>query len=308
MNTSTASKTETAIAKHLAIDAGPVTRLLHFLLAPAPILLLLLFALFSLTSPSFLTSFNLTNVLLHASLIGLIAIGLTPVMINGQIDLTVGSILGFAACIAVGFQGALGLWGALALALASGTLLGLLNGFIIERTGVNAFIVTLAGMIGIRGLAFVVFGDTSVSPPDTQLADIGALKIGPFSLITIIFLVAALIVGAIMRLSIHGRNTYAIGGHCELCALWRPGCTGRHLHGSSVGISGTELWPGLRALGCDCRGSGRDENARRSWDHCRDRRRSHCARNSQKWHEPGERLTILRAGDHRTDAGRRSCP
>lgn len=212
MNTSTASKTETAIAKHLAIDAGPVTRLLHFLLAPAPILLLLLFALFSLTSPSFLTSFNLTNVLLHASLIGLIAIGLTPVMINGQIDLTVGSILGFAACIAVGFQGALGLWGALALALASGTLLGLLNGFIIERTGVNAFIVTLAGMIGIRGLAFVVFGDTSVSPPDTQLADIGALKIGPFSLITIIFLVAALIVGAIMRLSIHGRNTYAIGG------------------------------------------------------------------------------------------------
>jgi len=212
MNTSTAITTKAASQQIAATKPSRLAMLTGFLLAPAPILLLLLFALFSVASPSFLTMFNLSNVLLHASLIGLLAIGLTPVIISGQIDLTVGSVLGLAACIAVGFQGVLGLWGAVLLAIAAGTVLGILNGVIIERTGVNAFIVTLAGMIGIRGLAFVIFGDTSLSTSDERFAVIGALKIGPLSIITIAFLVVALIVGAMMRQSIHGRNTYAIGG------------------------------------------------------------------------------------------------
>lgn len=182
------------------------------LTSPALLLIFALSVLFALLTPNFLTVFNLSNVLLNASFIGLLAIGLTPIVISGQIDLSVGSVLGLAACIAVGTQAAVGLCAAVLLAVSAGAALGALNGVVIERTGVNSFIVTLAGLIGVRGIAFVLFGDTSLSPADPRFALLGTFKIGPVYGLTFIFLGAALFIGWMMRASLHGRNTYAIGG------------------------------------------------------------------------------------------------
>jgi ribose transport system permease protein len=180
--------------------------------SPALLLIVMLAILFSVLTPNFLTVSNLSNVLLNASIIGLVAVGLTLVIVGGQMDLSVGSVLGLAACIAVGMQGLVGMWAAVALAVMAGTALGILNGLIVERTGVNSFIVTLAGLIGVRGLAFVLFGDTSLSPADPRFATLGAFKIGPIYGLTLIFIGAAFVTGWFMRNSLHGRNTYAIGG------------------------------------------------------------------------------------------------
>jgi ribose transport system permease protein len=171
-----------------------------------------LIALFSLQSPFFLTTFNLSNILFQCSLIGFLAVGLTPVVISGNIDLSVGAVVGLSSCLAIGLQ-PLGALQAVAIAVAAATCLGVLNGLIVEKTGINSFIVTLAAMIGVRGLAFLFAGDTSLSAIDDSLADFGHRSIGPISVISIGFLASVVVVNWVMTNTRHGRNTYAIGGN-----------------------------------------------------------------------------------------------
>ena len=110
---------------------------------------------FSFSSEYFFDLNNFKNILVQTSTIGLIALGLTLVMINGNIDLSVGAIVALSACLAVDLQADYGMFMAIIIGLVSGVILGALNGLIVWKTGVDAFIVTLGAMIGIRGLVFV---------------------------------------------------------------------------------------------------------------------------------------------------------
>jgi ribose transport system permease protein len=167
---------------------------------------------FAIQSTYFLTTLNLSNVLFQCSLIGFLAIGLTPVMVSGNIDLSVGANVGLAACLAIGLQ-PLGLAPAIGLAILGAAGVGALNGLIVETTGINSFIVTLAAMIGVRGVAFLFAGDTSLSAIDDRFAEIGQLSVGPISVISIAFLISTLLVNWMLTNTRHGRNTYAIGGN-----------------------------------------------------------------------------------------------
>lgn len=167
---------------------------------------------FSFMSEYFLSVGNLTNILVQTSTIGLIALGMTYVMINGNIDLSVGAILGLAASLAVGLQD-YGIPFAVIAALASGLLLGAINGLIVWRTGVNAFIVTLGAMIGIRGLIFVYTGEQSFYATNFAFSDFGTSSIGPFPVLAIIFLLCTLIMHLVLTRTAHGRNTFAVGGN-----------------------------------------------------------------------------------------------
>lgn len=180
---------------------------------PIWLLALSLMVVFSLTSPHFLTPYNLGNILAQSALIGFLAVGLTPILVSGNIDLSVGSVLGLTACLVIGLQGPLGLPVAILVSLGAGAGLGLVNGLIVEKIGINSFIVTLAGMIGVRGLAFLYAGDNSLAAPDFTLHDIGAISVGPVSLISLAFLGSVLAFQWVMKRTVHGRNTYAIGGN-----------------------------------------------------------------------------------------------
>lgn len=175
--------------------------------------LLVAAAFFSVKSPYFLTTLNLSNILLQGSFIGVLAIGLTLVMINGNIDLSVGSILGLGASLAVGLQADGGILVGVIGALAAGAALGWFNGVIVEKTGVSSFIVTLGAMIGIRGLVFVYTGENSLSSDDMAYSDFGMLSLGPFSAIGLIFLGLLVAFQLILSETLHGRNAYAIGGN-----------------------------------------------------------------------------------------------
>lgn len=173
--------------------------------------LALLIVFFSLQTPYFMTPFNMSNVLFQAALIGFIAIGLTPVLINGNVDLSVGAMVGLSACLAVGLQ-PLGLWPAILIAILACVALGLFNGVIVEFTGINSFIVTLAAMLGIRGLAFFYAGDVSLSAPNNDLINLGMAMAGPVSAIAALFVVMTVLFHLMLRHTIHGRETYAVGG------------------------------------------------------------------------------------------------
>jgi ribose transport system permease protein len=172
---------------------------------------LVLVVVFATKSQHFLTTFNFGDIAFQAALSGFLAIGLTPVIISGNIDLTVGSVVALSACLAVGLQG-YGLVLAILAALAAGGGLGLLNGVLVERLGISSFIVTLGGMIGVRGLAFLYAGDTSLASTDDRFADYIGWSYGPISVTIILFVICAIGIGWMLRYTRHGRNTYAIGG------------------------------------------------------------------------------------------------
>lgn len=180
--------------------------------SPVWLLLIIIVAAFSIATPNFLTAFNLANVCLQAALLGFLAIGLTPVMINGNIDLSVGAIAGLSACLAVGLQ-PLGTIPAIAVALGAGMFLGALNGWIVEKAGISSFIVTLAAMIGVRGLAFLYAGPGVIRAVDDRFTDLGSAKIGPFAVVTILFVVLFVCLNWVLSQTSHGRNVYAVGGN-----------------------------------------------------------------------------------------------
>ena len=198
--------------RHGSRPAGRIPSRAWRPVSPIWLLALGLAAYFAIASPYFLLPSNIANILLQTALLGFLALGLTPVMVSGNIDLTVGAVLGLSACLVVSLE-MYGLPVAIIGAITAGVALGVLNGVIIERTGVNSFIITLGGMIGIRGLAFLYAGDTSLSPLDDQLTRIASLSIGPISTIVVLFVIAAIAFHLLLKHTPAGRYIYAIGGN-----------------------------------------------------------------------------------------------
>lgn len=173
--------------------------------------------LFSLGSPYFLTVSNLTNVLVQGSFIGLLAIGMTLCMVNGNIDLSVGSVLTLAASLSVGLQPECGILASILIALVAGITLGVFNGVITVFSGVNSFIVTLGSMIGIKGLVFVYTGEQSFFSDNMRFIEFNEVVIGTtiISLISVTFLVLIFFFHWFLSRTVHGRNAYAIGGNLQ---------------------------------------------------------------------------------------------
>ncbi|MFE5311138.1 multiple monosaccharide ABC transporter permease [Isoptericola sp. NPDC056573] len=122
--------------------------------------------LFAALNPNFLSPTNLTNIVLQYSYILILAIGMVMIIVAGQIDLSVGSVValtGAVSAVVVVRQGLPWYVGVLA-ALLVGLLVGIWQGFWVAYVGIPGFIVTLAGMLLFRGLTFLVLDNKSLSP------------------------------------------------------------------------------------------------------------------------------------------------
>lgn len=190
--------------------------------ALAALVLVCIFA--AIRYPQFLTENNLTNVLRQNSMLGLVALGMTFVILTGGIDLSVGSILAVAGVIAANLADR-GLLVALLAAIAFATLLGLVNGAIIARARIQPFITTLAMMIAARGLALLYTGEQSVrvgrlSQTFTELGR-GKLDLGVFSIpYPVLILIAAYAIGwLVLNYTRFGRHVYSIGDNEEAARL-----------------------------------------------------------------------------------------
>ena len=167
--------------------------LLHFVKANATLIaLVVLVAVLSLADDTFLTSRNLSNLARQVTIIGIIAVGMTMVILIGGIDLSVGSVVGLSAIVVtLLMQMGLNVWLGIIVTLALvGGLIGLWNGFWITYYRIPPFIITL-GMLTIgRGLALVLSGGTSVPVTDPTFPSLGGAYIP--SSVTGIILAAAL--------------------------------------------------------------------------------------------------------------------
>jgi D-xylose transport system permease protein len=142
---------------------------------PVIIGLVVIWLYFALTEENFLTSGNLTNLMLQITSLGIIAVGVVLVLLLGEIDLSVGIVSGVAAaCMAVltvnhGWPG----WAAILVAVLVGTAIGLFQGSFITFLQVPSFVVTLAGLLGFQGLLLYILGDTgTVNITEPEILDL----------------------------------------------------------------------------------------------------------------------------------------
>jgi ribose transport system permease protein/inositol transport system permease protein len=200
----------------------------------APLFLLLLVIVFTLLSPRFLTPLNLLNVLRQVSISGLVAIGMTFVILTAGIDLSVGSLLALA-----GLVGAYVLKGGLAdrfaigaaetagnpvilaaaAAIAVGIAGGLLQGLVITRLRVPPFVVTLGGLTAFRGAALLFSGGGPISGFTPAFTWWGQGRIATVPVPVIIFFLVAIVAHLTLRHTAFGKHVYATGGNERAAAL-----------------------------------------------------------------------------------------
>lgn len=187
------------------------------------IALVLLCAIISLLTPTFLTERNIMNVLRQVSLSAICGFGLTMVILLGEIDLSVGSQQGIAGITSVAVLNATGsIPLAILAALASGALIGALNGVLVTKGNMNSLIVTLGTMAIWRGVIMVSTGAVSIQANDTRFQEIGTGFTGPVPNAVILAAIVFAAIYYVLNYSTFGRYIFAVGGNKEaslMCGL-----------------------------------------------------------------------------------------
>jgi ribose transport system permease protein len=184
-------------------------------------ILLIVLVVFSLTIDSFFQIGIFINIVRQATFVGILSIGLALVVIAGHMDLSIESVMAFSAMLAaylVGSNGAgLGLdlpvWVTLVLALFFGALVGLINGFLVVKLQINAFIVTLAAYIGIRGLGLVLTGGRSVFGLPDGFRYVANTDLFHIPVLVLLLLGTYLVFHFVLSRMRFGRYLYMIGGN-----------------------------------------------------------------------------------------------
>lgn len=171
----------------------------------------------SIVSPSFLNKNNIINVLRQISSNGMLAFGMTFAIIIGGIDLSVGSVLALGGTLAAGLTVNSGI--PVPYAVAAGCILGagigFFNGFVISRTGIPPFIVTLATMQIARGAAYVYSNGKPIRTTEPSFISIGTNSLGFIPLPVIYMIIAFIILLVLLNRTKFGRYVYALGGNRE---------------------------------------------------------------------------------------------
>jgi len=165
-------------------------------------------------SPYFLSSGNLLALLLGLSIEAIIAVAMTNLMVAGGFDMSVGSIVAFTgAVVAMLLTHGTPLVAAVFIGLAIGAAIGLFNGFLISKVGINAFVITLASLSLFRGLTLIVTSGKNIAGLSDGFKSIGQATF--FGVQTPIMIAAFLIITGdiLLRRSRFFRQNYYIGGN-----------------------------------------------------------------------------------------------
>lgn len=190
------------------------------------LVLLVIVALFSIMAPdSFLTVFNLRSIMMNTAIFAVLGVGATFVIITAGIDLSIGSVLVFSSVMSAMVMGNLGAegWGTafigLAVALVSGAAWGWINGFLVAKANVPAFIVTLGTLGAALGLAQVLTGGIDLYEIPSDMVDVVGFGnlVGELPNLVVIAAFICLLGGILLHLTRFGLLTYAIGSNPEAC-------------------------------------------------------------------------------------------
>jgi ribose/xylose/arabinose/galactoside ABC-type transport system permease subunit len=184
------------------------------------LLILLIFALaLTLLTDRFLTGTNLLNLARQSAVLGLISLGLLVVILTGNVDLTVGTFMGFAGALTAQWAISLGLLPAIVLGVGVAIAVGFINGFLSTRGTGLSVIVTLAMLTIFQGATLLFTGGRPIQGVPDDMRALGWGYVGPIPLPIVIAVVAGILVHILLRHTTFGRQLYAIGGNAEAARL-----------------------------------------------------------------------------------------
>ncbi|TFG63227.1 MAG: ABC transporter permease [Spirochaetales bacterium] len=163
-------------------------------------------------SPYFLTYYNIVNIFSFISIEGVIVIGMTLLIILGEIDLSVGATMALSCIVAIMMQR----WGVLAGVLSGlvcGMGVGLVNGFLVTKFRLSSIPVTLGMMVFLNGLVLALTNGQSVKGDNAAFMKIAQPVAFSISGSVIIFVLLIVIFQIVLRRTVFGRNIYAVGGN-----------------------------------------------------------------------------------------------
>jgi ribose transport system permease protein len=178
-----------------------------------------LITLLALASPHFLTADNMVIVLRQAALLFLMSAGLTLVVLTGGIDLSVGAVLGLAACVGAGFIAKGMVLAGILVALGAGLACGLVNGALVAYVGIPAFIATYGMLWVAHGLGYVFMKGEVIHGFPAGFRTLGAGFVGGVPVPVLVGAGLLLALHVALHLTRFGRALYAIGGNAVAARL-----------------------------------------------------------------------------------------
>jgi ribose transport system permease protein len=178
-----------------------------------------IFIYFSLASPVFLTSQNLLLIVYQNATIGIAACAVTLTIIAGNFDLSLGAIFILAEVLCAWAAVHWGVWWCFPVAIASGAVMGLVNGVVITKLRVNAFLATLATALVFTGLAVAASNGTQIIVYNSVFTFIGQNKVAGIQYPNFILLAVAVVLQVVLSFTVFGRHLYGVGGNREAARL-----------------------------------------------------------------------------------------
>jgi len=179
-----------------------------------------LFVYFSIASSVFLTKSNLLNLVNQNATIGVAACAVTLTIIAGNFDLSLGSIFVLAEVLAAYVAVHWGVWWAFPIALLSGAAMGAINGTLVTKLHINAFLATLATALTFGGIAVgVTSGGLLITPSSSVFTFIGQNRVAGVQYPVVIFAVVAIVLQLVLAYTVFGRHLYGVGGNRDAARL-----------------------------------------------------------------------------------------
>lgn len=186
------------------------------------LVVLLLAVVLAVISPYFLTGQNISTLAVGLAADGIVAVGMTLALASGGFDLSVGSVMGLSAVVtAYIFSSGQPMWLAAVAGVGAAVVVGLVNGLLISRIGLNPFITTLGMMTIARGIVYVVTDGSSVpvTDPPAFFTWLGRGQILGVPTLVVVFIVVAIVGDYLLRNSSSLRRVFYVGSNAKAAAL-----------------------------------------------------------------------------------------
>lgn len=193
-------------------------------------ILIILLIVAGFATDAFFTQRNITNLILQASVIGIVTLAQFIIVLTGGIDISVGSVVGLAGVMAAGLFSGASVPVAIIAAIAVGAVIGAINGYLVAFRGLEAFIVTLGMLALARGLVYAFTEGVPVRPEAADFRGIATATVLGFPLIGLLWLGLAVVLAFVVRRTVFGRRIYAVGSNKDAA------------HASGVPVRSTLLW------------------------------------------------------------------
>jgi ribose transport system permease protein len=178
-----------------------------------------LFVYFSIASPVFLTSGNLLLLVYQNATVGIPACAVTLTIVAGNFDLSLGAIFTLAEVLGAWAAVHWGVWWFFPVTIFSGAAMGFVNGVIITKLRVNAFLATLATALAFTGIALGASGGVEIVPTSSVFTFIGQNSVGGIQYPDFIFLGVAILLQLVLYYTVFGRHLYGVGGNRDAARL-----------------------------------------------------------------------------------------